>query len=215
MADHLDEGVGDLLSQSLMTVPHRKLAPHFIRDKFRGSFGDKGIHSVDSNSKDGTLLKKNSYAKWTKKDSTLISLLKKRSLKEEYSTQAYEIRSLNINSKLSCVLKRGSAPSLDCFVLKNRAPSLVEKFRKQSEVEDSVNTSSLMNCINNPSQVTFCEKMPVSHFNKDMQAIVHYADHCHRHIRSVKGSVTFKNRFLAKKNSIGVPPVNSINQGEY
>lgn len=204
----LDEGIEDFAKLGLKAMPLRKITPHFIHDKRRDYFRDKQASSICSHSRDEGLLKKSSFGKIHKNGDTLISFQKPRSIKmEEYSTQAYDIRSMNINSKLSCVLKRGSMAQVEGSISKMRLPSFVERLRKMSSAAEIDNETSLLHCINNPSQIVFCEKFASSHVNEDQIKIATKDTHTHSQVKSVKGSFIFKNRFHLRSNSSYVPGV--------
>lgn len=197
----LDEGIEDFAKLGLKAMPLRKIAPHFIHDKNRDYFRDKHAYSICSHSRDGGLLKRSSIGKIANIGDTLFSFQKLRSIKmEEYSTQAYDIRSMNLNSKFSCVLKRGSVPQFEGPVSKMRLPSFVERLRKMSSDAEDNNGTSLLNCINNPSQTIFCEKFTFSHVNKDQIEKAAKDTHTHSPVKRVKGSCIFKNRFQLRSN---------------
>lgn len=192
----------DDLSQcehKLDSVPDRKIAAHFIRDMSRDSSKDRWSRSIDSNYNSKTMLKKSSLSKLAKKDCTNISIANGKSMAiEEHSTQAYELRSLNINSKLSCVFKRGSISHKNNLPQHSQCegvPGIARKLSAAKEEEYSEEGSSLLHCRTHPDLTVFCEKNPIFDARMSSKPVLDQTDHVHSRVKGIKHSIVFKNRF--------------------
>ena len=186
---------GSALSREVKYVG-RAMSPHFIVDKLRDreSSRDKtyilngsGVFKEDNRAK--------IYSKFSslkKHENTVLSIGQGKNRIEEYSTQAYDLRSLRIKSKASIGEKMKSIHSL---VNKeghhHRVVSMTDHLSKNSESGFEGDTSSAMRCSKHPILTSICEKRSIRHAHTHGPSIDR---HLHGAVK-VKHTKRFKNKF--------------------
>lgn len=203
MSQELDSFDGDLAFDDLRSIISRNIRPRFIKHISRESSPDRVQKSVESHlfkDSDKHYFQKSSLSKngETKQVSVNSGLRKLGSLKlEEYSTQAYDLRSLKVQSKVSLDAKRrGSRPLLPQARFSKIQPNRYGNSpSRMSEVIEEENLSSLMACINDPYHAMLCEKNPLLAKPINPPRSLTDLGHVHEHTKSVRNSTNFKNKF--------------------
>lgn len=199
MGSYMDDYLESVCDHGLTSVPDRQITPHFLRDKSIVSHVEDHC-SFPSGLKHKDFFEKNILSRSNKIDGTNRSIANLKSTgREEHSTQAYELRSIKVNFKNGNMTNRGSMSQADNKVAKVDKLSFVGMIRKPSDASEEnskADGSSLMHCIENPRQGIFCEKMPDTNRNNvSKQAPGDVSLHLHSHVKKIKSSFSFKNKF--------------------
>ena len=221
MSQELDSLDGDLAFDDLRSVISRNIRPRFIKHISRESSPDRVQKSIESHlfkDSDKNYFQKSSLSKNGEMKQTSIAsgLRKLGSLKlEEYSTQAYDLRSLKIHSKANLDAKRRiSKPLLPQARFTKIQPNKYGNSpRRMSEVIEEENLSSLMACINDPKLGMLCEKNPFYPKNVNPRSSLTELGHLHEHTKSVRNSINFKNKFQRENSPSSKVAVKFVHQG--
>lgn len=181
------------------TYVERAMSPHFIVDKRRERDTSREKTYLLNGSgvfKDGHGKIFSKGSSLHKRENTLLSLGQGKNRIEEYSTQAYDLRSLKIKSKASIGEKMKSVHSLlHKQGHHQRVGSMTDHYSRNSESAFDGDTSSALKCSRHPVLTSICEKRAIH-----CRGPQHGAPpdrHLHGTVR-VKYARRFKNKFSTR-----------------